>query len=107
VGNYCEGTITSSKPLKSNPSLKALCLRGNKLVASFNSYSTDTIDLEAVEELKSRTSLASLNVRYTWKAICGQGAIKLAEALKSNSFITSLDLSCNKLSAPFHSHSTQ
>jgi hypothetical protein len=36
-----------------------------------------------------------------------RGAIKLSEALKSNSSLTSLDLFCNRLVASFHSNSIQ
>jgi hypothetical protein len=36
-----------------------------------------------------------------------EGAIKLSEALKSNTSLTSLNLSCNTLVDLFHSYSTQ
>jgi hypothetical protein len=39
--------------------------------------------------------------------ITPQGAMKLSEALKSNSSLTSLNLRCNSFVASFHSHSVQ
>jgi hypothetical protein len=120
-----EGAISLSEALKSNSSLTTLYLTSNILVASFHSHPIQIITLAMKEPsnyLKRSNQIAlsqcsisavrelllpfsfSLN---TGNNIGNKGAIKLSEALKSNSMLTSLNLWGNSRVAFIPSHSIQ
>jgi hypothetical protein len=119
-----DGAIKLSEALKSNSSLKVLDLSCNRLVASFHSHSIQIIILVLQQlskylkrsnqihlSLPSISAVTNLLLHFIslniGNLIESEGAIKLSEALKLNSTLTSLNLSCNKLVSSFHSHSIQ
>jgi hypothetical protein len=119
-----EGAINLSEALKSNTSLVYLDLSGNSLVVLFSPHSiqrTELVPKEGSNYLKhsNQTQLSLHSISAVTNYCCiwfslnsgnrigDEGAIELSEALKSNSSLTSLDISCKMLVASFHSYSIQ
>jgi hypothetical protein len=118
------GVFSLSEALKSNTSLRTLYLSSNKLVSSFHSHPIQIMRLVMQEQSnylkhshQTQPSLFSISAvtillfisfsLNTANKIGDDGAIKLCESLKSNTTLSSLNLSSNHFVASFHSHSIQ